>query len=75
MACCGGGGPPYNLEANKKKASGKAKAKACSESDVSKYISWDGMHYTEAANKIVADKILSSEYSEPQLHLQTLCGT
>jgi phospholipase/lecithinase/hemolysin len=71
MACCGAGGPPYNYEPGA--ACGTAKAKACPEADGEWYISWDGVHYTEAANQIVADKILSSEYSTPRLPLQTLC--
>ncbi|KAL6657335.1 hypothetical protein ACP70R_005115 [Stipagrostis hirtigluma subsp. patula] len=71
MACCGSGGPPYNYRAGT--ACGSPKAKACADGD--RRISWDGLHYTEAANRIVADQILSSKYSDPPLRLQTLCGT
>ncbi|XP_044964821.1 GDSL esterase/lipase At1g09390-like [Hordeum vulgare subsp. vulgare] len=70
-ACCGAGGPPYNYEPGA--ACGTAKAKACSEPEGGRRISWDGVHYTEAANRIVADKILSAEYNTPPLPLQTMC--
>ncbi|CAM0907544.1 unnamed protein product [Alopecurus aequalis] len=71
-ACCGTGGPPYNYEPGA--ACGSGKAKACPESEGDKHISWDGVHYTEAANRIIADKILSSEYNTPALPLKTLCN-
>ncbi|XP_066383420.1 GDSL esterase/lipase At1g09390-like [Miscanthus floridulus] len=56
-ACCGSGNAPYNYEAGK--ACGSPKVKACADGD--RRISWDGLHYTEAANRIVADKVLSAE--------------
>ncbi|OEL26666.1 GDSL esterase/lipase LIP-4 [Dichanthelium oligosanthes] len=71
MACCGSGGPPYNYRAGK--ACGSPKVKACQDGD--RRISWDGVHYTEAANRVVADEILSAEYSDPPLRLQTLCSS
>ncbi|XP_071681368.1 GDSL esterase/lipase At1g09390-like [Lolium perenne] len=71
-ACCGAGGPPYNYQPGA--ACGTSKAKACPETDGDRYISWDGVHYTEAANRIVADKILSSEHNTPRLPLQQLCN-
>ncbi|KAL6896645.1 hypothetical protein ACP4OV_007217 [Aristida adscensionis] len=70
MACCGGGGPPYNYKAGM--ACGSSKVKACPDGE--RRISWDGLHYTEAANRIVADEILSAKYSDPPLQLQELCA-
>ncbi|RLN34420.1 GDSL esterase/lipase LIP-4-like [Panicum miliaceum] len=61
MACCGSGGPPYNYRAGK----------ACAVGD--RRISWDGIHYTEDANRVVADKVLSAEYSDPPLRFPSLC--
>ncbi|TKW36597.1 hypothetical protein SEVIR_2G451000v4 [Setaria viridis] len=69
MTCCGSGGPPYNYRPGK--ACGSPKVKACADGD--HRISWDGLHYTEAANRVVADEVLSAEYSDPPLRLQTLC--
>ncbi|XP_072974868.1 GDSL esterase/lipase At1g09390-like [Typha angustifolia] len=69
MACCGHGGPPYNYK--DRMTCGQPTATACP--DGSKYISWDGVHYTEAANKIIASEILSSDHSVPQIKLKNLC--
>ncbi|KAK2970254.1 hypothetical protein RJ640_021690 [Escallonia rubra] len=62
MACCGYGGPPYNYDRTVK--CGQSGYNVCK--DGSKYISWDGAHFTEAANAIVAAKILTTKYSTPQ---------
>ncbi|WVZ67135.1 hypothetical protein U9M48_016258 [Paspalum notatum var. saurae] len=69
MACCGSGGPPYNYRPGA--ACGSPKVEACADGD--RRVSWDGLHYTEAANRIIADKVLSAEHSDPPLRLHTLC--
>ncbi|XP_059278154.1 GDSL esterase/lipase At1g09390-like [Lycium ferocissimum] len=70
MACCGYGGQPYNFESNNK--CGQGNYTICE--DRSKYISWDGAHYTEAANGFVASKILSTHYSTPPLKFNNFCN-
>ncbi|KAK1692611.1 hypothetical protein QYE76_009308 [Lolium multiflorum] len=69
MACCGNGGPPYNYV--NLKTCGQPTATACPEGE--RYVSWDGVHYTEDANTIVASKILSGDFSEPCAKLDALC--
>ncbi|CAM8907515.1 unnamed protein product [Rhodiola kirilowii] len=69
MACCGYGGPPSNFNneircGNTKVVNGTSvTAQACDDS--SEYVSWDGIHYTEAANQFVASQILTGKYSDP----------
>ncbi|KAL6641164.1 hypothetical protein ACP70R_019345 [Stipagrostis hirtigluma subsp. patula] len=53
-ACCGGGGGAYNFDMAA--FCGAAGAAACA--DPSEYVSWDGVHFTEAANWRVACAVL-----------------
>ncbi|XP_020590603.1 GDSL esterase/lipase LIP-4 [Phalaenopsis equestris] len=71
LVCCGYGGPPYNYNANI--TCGNSLCQVCSEK--LKYISWDGVHYSEAANAVVASKILSTEYSDPKLNFDYFCSS
>ncbi|KAJ0014211.1 hypothetical protein Pint_19974 [Pistacia integerrima] len=69
MACCGVGGPPLNYDS--RISCGQTKvingitvtAKACPDS--TEYVSWDGIHFTEAANQYVSSQILTGKYSDP----------
>ncbi|EOA36554.1 hypothetical protein CARUB_v10011694mg [Capsella rubella] len=69
MACCGYGGPPYNYNVNI--TCGNGGSKSCEEG--SRFISWDGIHYTETANAIVAMKLLSMQYSTPPTPFHFFC--
>ncbi|CAL4916512.1 unnamed protein product [Urochloa decumbens] len=53
-ACCGGGGGPYNF--NFTAFCGTPASTACA--DPSKSISWDGIHFTEAANRFITRAML-----------------
>ena len=71
MACCGYGGPPYNY--NHFKACMSAEMQLC---DVgTRFISWDGVHLTEAANAIVAAKVLTGDYSTPRVTIARLVNS
>lgn len=41
--------------------------------DPSRYISWDGIHYTEAANYWVANHIIDGSFSDPPLSITNAC--
>ena len=69
MVCCGHGGPPYNFD-NLIQCGGVGFS-VCEEG--SKYVSWDGIHYTQLANQFVASKILSTNFSTPPLHFDFFC--
>ncbi|CAL4976498.1 unnamed protein product [Urochloa decumbens] len=71
MACCGYGGPPYNY--NHFKACMSAEMQLC---DVgARFISWDGVHFTEAGNAIVAAKVLTGDYSTPRVTIAGLVNS
>ncbi|XP_073038594.1 GDSL esterase/lipase At4g01130-like [Primulina eburnea] len=76
-ACCGYGGGDYNFNqqvfcGNTKLINGK-NITATSCSDPYNYVSWDGIHATEAANKIVAAAILDGSHFDPPFSLKKFC--
>lgn len=76
-ACCGYGGGQYNFDpraycANSGVINGRSvRGTACD--DPQSYVSWDGIHATDAANKIVTRAILSGSYFDPPFPLHQLC--
>lgn len=72
MACCGYGGAPYNFDPKIKCRD--AGCNLCGEGEGDEYVSWDGVHYTQAANAIVASAILSTQYSFPPLPFNFFCN-
>lgn len=76
-ACCGHGGKyNYNRHVG---CGGKITvngtkiliAKSCE--DPSVMVNWDGVHYTEAANKFVFDRIVDGSHSDPPIPLNMAC--
>lgn len=76
-ACCGYGGGDYNFDpkvycGNTKEVNGSTvTATACE--DPYNYVSWDGIHATEAANKLMTYAILNGSYSDPPFPFQEHC--
>ncbi|XP_052203819.1 GDSL esterase/lipase At3g26430-like isoform X2 [Diospyros lotus] len=76
-ACCGHGGKyNYNKQVGcggKVKINGKEVlvGKPCQ--DPSVMINWDGVHYTQAANKWVFDRIADGSFSDPPIPLRMAC--
>ncbi|KAK4750389.1 hypothetical protein SAY87_027838 [Trapa incisa] len=68
--CCGSGGPPYNF--NQNVTCGNSGSTACDPRQ--KYVSWDGVHFTQAANFVIASSILSSNFSTPRTRLNFFCN-
>ncbi|NP_001150078.1 GDSL esterase/lipase At5g45910 [Zea mays] len=64
QACCGAGGQG-NYNFNLKKKCGEQGASVCS--NPSSYVSWDGIHMTEAAYRKVADGWLNGPYAQPPI--------
>ncbi|KAK3128449.1 hypothetical protein QOZ80_6BG0461850 [Eleusine coracana subsp. coracana] len=77
-ACCGYGGGSYNFNqnvycGNSKVLNGQtATGTACG--DPQNYVSWDGIHTTEAANNKIASAVISGSYSYPAFSLSKLCS-
>ncbi|XP_059634292.1 GDSL esterase/lipase At4g01130 [Cornus florida] len=76
-ACCGYGDDTHNFSpkvfcGNSKLINGSnVTATACS--DPYNYVSWDGVHATEAANKLVTKAILTGSFFYPPFPLHKLC--
>ncbi|XP_027352420.1 GDSL esterase/lipase At3g26430-like [Abrus precatorius] len=76
-ACCGHGGKyNYNVHigcGTKIKINGTEILVGKSCKDPSVKINWDGVHYTQAANKWVFDKIVDGSFSDPPIPLNLAC--
>ncbi|GAA0142823.1 hypothetical protein LIER_03636 [Lithospermum erythrorhizon] len=76
-ACCGTGGGSYNYNPQvfcgySKSLNGQeVTATACD--DPQNYVSWDGIHATEAANKQLAYAILGGSMSDPPFKFSDFC--
>ncbi|KAJ7528254.1 hypothetical protein O6H91_16G091500 [Diphasiastrum complanatum] len=66
-ACCGSGGT-HNYDATK--ICGEI-ANICS--NPSSYISWDGIHLTEAAYRVIARGVITGQYLDPPVNSSSTC--
>lgn len=62
-ACCGAGGGEYNYDP--RRMCGAEGAAACAEPE--KYVSWDGVHMTQAAYRAMSRLVYHGMYLEPQI--------
>ena len=60
-ACCGSGGDPYNFDGSA--TCGSSSATACP--NPSQYINWDGVHLTDAMDKVIADSFIHGGFCQP----------
>ncbi|KAM0913007.1 hypothetical protein ACQ4PT_012441 [Festuca glaucescens] len=78
LTCCGHDAGPYNYDP-KVGCGGKVLVngtwvvlgKPCD--DPARRVSWDGVHFTEAANKFVFDQIVGGALSDPPVPLRQAC--
>lgn len=71
--CCGVHNDSVHVYCGNKATVNGTEIYAGSCEDPSKYISWDGVHYTEAANHWVAARIINGSYADPPLPIKYAC--
>jgi len=71
--CCGYHQDGYHVYCGSKATINGKEIVASSCEDPSKYISWDGVHYTEAANQWIANRILDGSFSDPPFPIAHSC--
>ncbi|XP_041011073.1 GDSL esterase/lipase At5g14450-like isoform X3 [Juglans microcarpa x Juglans regia] len=69
--CCGHFGD-YNVRCGEKALNG-TEVFGVSCSNLSVYISWDGVHYSHAANRWIANQILDGKLSDPPIPITEAC--
>lgn len=70
--CCGHYGD-YRVQCGKKTMVNGTEISGVPCSNPELYISWDGIHYSQAANKRVANKILDGLLSDPPNPINEAC--
>jgi phospholipase/lecithinase/hemolysin len=75
-ACCGIGGKynyRYSIQCGTSGIINGRNVTAVTCSDPSSYISWDGVHWTDEANRLLTQHILTGNYFEPSFSLASFC--
>ncbi|KAG6550108.1 hypothetical protein Mapa_008064 [Marchantia paleacea] len=70
--CCGSSGGPVDNNYNINITCGRPGSNVCS--NVDEYMSWDGVHNTEAYYRIFAKFILEGRFTAPALNYTSLCN-
>jgi hypothetical protein len=78
LVCCGYGGGEYNFDRDircggKVEVNGTSVLAGKSCDDPSRSVSWDGVHFTEAANRFVFELIVGGKLSDPPVPLRQAC--
>ncbi|CAA0823432.1 GDSL esterase/lipase [Striga hermonthica] len=71
--CCGYHGVDYDVYCGNTGNVNGTEVFATSCPNPSEVISWDGVHYTEAANKWIADRIVNESLSDPPVAVSRAC--
>ncbi|KAJ1422414.1 SGNH hydrolase superfamily [Sesbania bispinosa] len=71
--CCGYHEDGNHLNCGSKGMINGKEMFASSCEDPSTYISWDGVHYTEAANRWIASRIVNGSFSDPPVPITHSC--
>ncbi|KAL0344049.1 UNVERIFIED_CONTAM: GDSL esterase/lipase [Sesamum angustifolium] len=71
--CCGHHGIGYDVWCGNKANLNGSEVFAGSCANPSKVISWDGVHYSEAANRWIANHIVNGSFSDPPIPISRAC--
>lgn len=71
--CCGHHGIGYDVWCGNSGNVNGSEVFAGSCSNPYGVISWDGVHYTEAANRWIANRIMSGSLSDPPISISRAC--
>lgn len=72
VQCCGSYGDHHVVHCGMKAIVNGTEVEALC-SNPSKYISWDGVHYSDAANEWIANQIMDGSFSDPPVSITEAC--
>ncbi|CDP02376.1 unnamed protein product [Coffea canephora] len=71
--CCGLHGIDFDVWCSKKATINGSEVYAGSCAKPSAIISWDGVHYSQAANNLIASRIVNGSLSDPPMPITQAC--